>query len=935
MRAPALITAALALTGCEGEAERTAFEQVVAPVIERRCASPVCHGVSPGAEARGDHIDWEQLFFQVDASGHLTDIDQAQAAVRRHINTVEPEFSSLLRKPLGVGFGGRAHRGRANFVTPRDPEWRALRDWIATQTEGGEDPEPLGAMEALFASTVLPALVEGTCTEARCHGPDAGGTPYRLDPGYAGRFDVGSIRRNYEASLAQLSLDGDPSQSRLLRKSLPLGEGIVHKGTNFDFYAENPAGRAAITAWICAERRARTGADCLEPGEAPMRGFVFVAGPVSPRAPFDVDAFEPGRDLWLAVTPDDSLTPARLENLTEGLHPEGPVDIRDPAVSPDGSNVLFAMRRHPGEGHHLYVLDLESRRVEQLTEGNGPLPGGGIATDRDPAWGPDDAIWYVSTRAGTLSDDGRLLDADLYTLDPARRWTHTAQIERKPGFFTVGDEAGGEIGFTALRAAIPSQARAHSFRFPPDLSTDYHQHFGVTPPENLFYDTRELPDGRYVTVIGDLGDVWRAGRLGVVDRNLGPELGAGEAALEAYVAPLTRLELGAYRDPAPLPDGRVLVAHDPADPALDDPSARFTPRIEVLTLTESADGSGPVIDERRTLVSMPGVALTDPEPVTLRAPLHASAPHVPAAEPSGLLVHHGLPMIDALLENLPPAGDKSPRDDLRFVRLVEALPRTPDQRPPVPGVEGASSVALSPVGAARILAELPLAADGTFQARVPADVPFRIQGLDARRMAVGAVHNRWFEVAPGQKLVQGISVAAGIERYNVRCSACHGAPDGVGTERAPFPPPDALTGASLTLSRYDQQNPRRPLEAPVVGDETRIEIDFERDVQPILDRRCVRCHGGGSPPSLSGGETRWFTEAYESLLSADYIDRDRYTARGSFLVEKLTGEELEAPRALADPGTTHPADAPLTSDELLQLVRWIELGATFEATDAR
>lgn len=957
-----LLLVATGLVACDGpRSPRSTFDERVLPVLEARCAAPTCHGVTAEAVERGDAFDRDGLWFPADRRGRITDADAAYAAARRHVNTREdPLFSSLLRKPLGVGFGGLPHYGGANFDGPDDPALAAIADWIAAETDGGEDPPPLDPLERRFAETVQPALVEGTCTEAACHGPEAGATPFRLDPGLGGRFGVAATRHNYEATLRQVALDGDPWQSRLLRKSLPLSAGgIRHKGTNFDFYAGNPHGVEAIIDWICAERRARAGAPCLGPAEPALRAFVYVRGPVMPRHAFDLDAFAPGRDLFLARL-DAAGRVVTTENLTAALH-DAPADIRDPAVSPDGRRVLFAMRRRREEGHHLYVLDLETRRARRLTRGNGPLPTGGLATDRDPTWGPDGTVWFVSTRAGRVADGGRLLDADLYSLDPGtgelRRWTRTPHVERKPTFFTVGDEAGGEVGFTALRAALPGQARAHAFRFPPDLSTEYHQHFGITPPEDLFFDTREMPDGRYVAVVGDLDGVWRAGRLGIIDRNLGPELPspAHEAAMPSYAPPLVRLDPdarsegwtdGAWRDPAPLPDGRLLVARHPGRLDLADPDAAFTPRIELLTLEEAPDGGGPRIAERRVLLAEAGVALTDPEPVVVRAPLRASRPHTaPPGERFGVLHHHGLPMIDALLRNLAPTGPRLPRDDFRYVRLIEALPRTPAHWHPVraPGRDGATTVGLGGLGPARILAELPLAPDGSFQARIPAGVPFRIQPLDERRMAVGFPHNRWFDLAPGQRLVQGLSVAAGLDRYETQCGACHGTADGRSGQPFDHAPPDALTGASLTLSRFERQDPRRPLPPPELGDATRIEVDFRRDVQPILDRSCG-CHGPEARAAgldLSGRPSGPYTASYESLLrpgegsggGGAYVDARTGSARRSFLMELLTGEELDAPRALATPGTPHPAEGPLDEDDVLTLIRWIDLGANFDGRE--
>lgn len=956
MRRTLLAGLALA-SGCGLDAGPDAeFQRLALPVLQARCADVACHGVAPDAEARGEVIDWDRLHLRLDDDGRIADPAQARAASLRHVNTREPpEFSSLLRKPLAVAAGGVGHLGGGTFWTLDDPDLARLRAWIDGETAGGEDPTPLDPLEQLFADTVQPALVEGTCFTARCHGPTAGGVPYALDPGVDGRFSIAATRHNYRQSLRLLALDGVPEQSRLLRKAQALDRGILHKGLNFDFFAGNPGGgEAAIRAWACAERRARAGVDCAPPATTTLTGVVFVRGPIAPAHAFDLQAFTPGTDLYLARIGADGGVDGAPVNLTGHLHPAGAADVRDPAVSRDGRRLLFAMRTAADEGHHLWLLDLVTGEARQLTHGNRALPGGGLATDRDPAWGPDDTVWFASTRAGVVADQGQLLDAELYSLTLAtgerRRWTHTPHVERRPVFLDTGEEAGGEVAFSALRDGFPGQARAHAFRFPPSQTTEYHQHFGITPIATLVHELRELPDGRYVVIVDDLPGWWSAGALGVVERNFGPELNAraasAEPALERYAPPLVLLDGGrGFRDPAPLADGRVLVARHPGPFDPQDPSATFTPRIELLELAERADGGGPRLARASVLLEEPGVALSDPEPIWIRAPIRLDDPPLAAdAPPTAVLRHQGVPIVEALLANLAPSGRKVVRDDLAAIRLVEHLPLVPADRRSIDpaetlaGEHGATTVGLGRHGPARILAEVPLAADGSVHLELPAGVAFRIQTLDAAGMAIGAPHDRWFYALPGQILAQGLAIATRRERYGSRCAACHGDLDGARTPPA-HEDPDTLTGASLTLARYERQHPRHPLPPRPVGS-GRIAIDFVADVAPILARRCERCHGGEAPAAgldLSSRPTAHFTRAYEHLLAPGtgsaggraYVDVAVGRARHSFLVELLTGRELDAPRPLARAGLPHPADAPLTAEELTTMVRWIELGATF------
>ncbi|MCK6528421.1 hypothetical protein L6R50_12990 [Myxococcota bacterium] len=959
------------LAACAGKDGREVFEARVVPALERSCASSRCHGVLPDAEASGEVIDWSRLFFHVDAQGKITDVDAAYEAAKAVVNTTEdPAFSTLVRKPMRIAYGGLPHAGGEQYASPQDADYQAMLEWIALEEGGGEAPEPLDELETLFAETVQPALISLSCANGNCHGPLAA-VPFRIDPGLSGAFSIEATRANREAAIQMLALDGDPSQSRLLRKSLPLHDGgILHKGGNVSFLLESDDSRAAdIRTWVCAERLARVGSPCLTGSEPPASGFVFVRGPVEPEDPFDLDVFVPGTDLHLATFAGTDLSDVDVVPLTETLH-DGDADVRDPAIDPSGTRLAFAMRTSADRGHEIWEMDLATYEVRRLTESAGWLPGGVLATDRDPTWAADGRIWFTSTRAGVLADDGRRPDADLYELDPetgeVRRRSFTPHIERKPTFYAIGEETSATVAFTSLRDAIPEQRRAHPFRFPPGLATEYHQHFGITPVEDLFHDTREMPDGRYVTVIGDLENAWEGGRLGIVDRNFGPEMNENSisdaAALPFYAAPLVRLDpdaassgetSGLYRDPAPLPDGRILVSYAPGPFDLGDEGGVPDLRIEVLSLTEGVDGSGPAIGARTVLVDEPGVADFDPEPLVLRAPPPLDAPLEwdPEAE-TALLFHMGAPMIDAILSNLSPSGEKVPRDDIVGMRLVEAIPTTPERRAPVApeltrdGREGATTTTLGHHAPARVLAEIPLAADGTFQAEVPAGVAIRLQALDASGMAVGRMHNRWLDFHPGQTMRQGISAEDPVF-YASRCAACHGAASGDPNEA--FIEPDAMTMASVTLSRYESKDPRRPVDPPLCGEYTRVEVDFVRDVQPILDRSCATggCHSGAEPAAglgLSGAATDAYTDAYESLLARGegsgsgmaYVDEPKGSARGSYLMEKVLGRELDAPRTLDTPGEAHPSGddgAPsLTDADIRTLIRWIELGASFVGT---
>jgi len=51
-------------------------------------------------------------------------------------------------------------------------------------------------------------------------------------------------------------------------------------------------------------------------------------------------------------------------------------------------------------------------------------------------------------------------------------------------------------------------------------------------------------------------------------------------------------------------------------------------------------------------------------------------------------------------------------------------------------------------------------------------------------------------------------------------------------------------------------------------------VDFVKLVQPVLDRHCVKCHGGADPKKgldLTGGKTRYFNLAYNNLVDRGLV----------------------------------------------------------------
>jgi formylglycine-generating enzyme required for sulfatase activity len=127
-----------------------------------------------------------------------------------------------------------------------------------------------------------------------------------------------------------------------------------------------------------------------------------------------------------------------------------------------------------------------------------------------------------------------------------------------------------------------------------------------------------------------------------------------------------------------------------------------------------------------------------------------------------------------------------------------------------PGMAGPDKIGRGgPWEVMRILGTVPVYEDGSAKFRIPAATPICVQPLDAEGKAIQLMRS-WYTAMPGER---------------ASCVGCHEQPK------------------ETPVVRYDLAATRpaaeiEPWYGPARG------FDFERDVQPVLDRHCVGCHDG-------------------------------------------------------------------------------------------
>ena len=205
----------------------------------------------------------------------------------------------------------------------------------------------------------------------------------------------------------------------------------------------------------------------------------------------------------------------------------------------------------------------------------------------------------------------------------------------------------------------------------------------------------------------------------------------------------------------------------------------------------------------------------------------------------------------------------------------------------------------------RILGTVPVEPDGSAHFEVPALRSVFFVALDKRDIAVKRMQS-FVTVQPGE---------------TTSCAGCH-------EYRAKTPPPLAEIAAT--------QRPPSPIE-PIAGVPDL--IDFPRDIQPILDRHCVKCHDYGKTPAggprsggaiLTGDRSPRYSQAYVTLMTTPGLISHGRDSRGNMPPRRI-GTPASRLMTKVD-GSHHKVHLSPREHTLIRL--WVEVGASYPATYA-
>jgi hypothetical protein len=203
----------------------------------------------------------------------------------------------------------------------------------------------------------------------------------------------------------------------------------------------------------------------------------------------------------------------------------------------------------------------------------------------------------------------------------------------------------------------------------------------------------------------------------------------------------------------------------------------------------------------------------------------------------------------------------------------------------------------------RILGTVPVADDGSAYFAVPADTYVYFQLLDEQGMMVQSMRSGTI-VRPGERS---------------GCVGCHdsrrGTVPGCEFRAALSRPPDYLQ--------------------PWYGDPRT--FSYTAEVQPVLDRRCVRCHDYNQPAgeklNLSGDLLMAFNVSYAELRRKNYV---RVVGAGPYKVQTPKSWGSHASRLVQVLQDGHgdkdiDREVQLTAEEFDRIVTWIDINAPYYA----
>ncbi|MCX6995862.1 MAG: hypothetical protein NTV49_01950 [Kiritimatiellaeota bacterium] len=517
------------------------------------------------------------------------------------------------------------------------------------------------------------------------------------------------------------------------------------------------------------------------------------------------EALQPGGGLWIC---DFAGAEPKLQKIVDS--PDGV--ILDANLHYDGRTILFSWKKTMQDYFQLYSVDVEGKNLRRISDHE--------SNNFNASWLPDGGIVFLSDRKPAFAYCWRTTTPILYRC--AADGGNVVRISANYlNDFTPAVLEDGRIIYSRWeyvdRPAIPIQSL---WAINPD-GTHLSGVFGnrVLSPAT-FMDAREIPGskGRILCVLTSHNGPCR-GAIGIVD----PKLGANAQAAIANLTPEINIGFvdqgdgnqirGPYLNPYPLDDKRFLVS-----------------RAGTIELRDYAGALA------ASIVGPQGLGFFNPQPIRTRSLETLIASTLPARR-DGKEQPWATIFMQDVYSGLDPA--LVPRGAVKKLAVVQEMEKPigvdPDRRAfgfQFPVVSAGATYAPKKVWGYATVGN-----DGSAYFKVPAQEPIYFLPLDAEGRAVQRMRT-FTHLMPGE--FQG-------------CIGCHADRNSAALR--------IESSRSIAMKRKPEE-----LAVPAWGLEG---FSYSRNVQPVWDQHCIRCHGSDSPAGgleLTGDKTDFFNISYDNLV---------------------------------------------------------------------
>jgi hypothetical protein len=555
---------------------------------------------------------------------------------------------------------------------------------------------------------------------------------------------------------------------------------------------------------------------------------------------------------------------------TEIILSDSTGSIRDPQVHYDGKKILFAYCPAGKEHYHLYEINLDGSGLKQLTDGD--------CDDIEPAYTPNGEIVFVSSRANRWVQCWTTPVAILYGCDAKGKNIRplSSNVEHDNTPWMLPD---GRILYTRWEYIDRSQVHYHHlWTINPD-GTQQATFYGNMHPGNVFIDAKPVPGSEKIVASFSPGhgQVEHAGYIGLIDPRLGPD--------DPKAAVRISKRTG-YRDPWAFSENTFLAAKG------------------TQMILMNGKGKEQVLFELPDEWKSRQLILHEPRPVIKRTPeklISSTRKHNDAKGRLMLMnVYTGRNM----------QGVQS--GEIKKLLILEVLPKPINFTGGMEPLTYGGSFTLE-----RIFGTVPVEDDGSAYFELPAMRSFFFVALDKNDRAVKRMQS-FVSVMPGE-----LTSCIGCHERRTESPGNSIARNPAAVQRIPSP----ITAIADFRGIDGEGNKlEKPTDIPNV-------IDFPRDVQPVLDAHCIKCHcpeQRNAGVSLVGDRTPLYSISYYTITAKNLVADGRNLPKSNYPPRTL-GSGGSRLLDFCD-GSHH--DAKLSEREQTIVRLWCETGATYPGTYA-